>query len=321
MKTPRILGSYQNGNTFVVLQSDGTKIRTTQDKEFRPEFPDTLDINITNKCDGGCPFCYNSSTKEGNHGILFDWEGNPCQEWMKSLRPFTEVAINVNDLSHPQLKQLLVYLRQKQVVTNITINQKHFERPEIFSALQGLHRKGLFFGIGVSIGDDTLGEEFFQKLKCFDHAVVHVVAGVVERAQLMQMFNRDLRLLILGFKFKGRGDQYGRTYCSSIEYNLDMLRENIRAIVELKLFKVVAFDNLALRQLNIKRRLFEDTGKLEDWDAFYSGDDGTHTFYIDAVSETFAQSSIISDPDKIWKAKGKTIDEMFKIVQENGRNQ
>ena len=54
----------------------------------------------------------------------------------------------------------------------------------------------------------------------------------------------------------------------------------------LKHFKVVSFDNLALKQLECKRLLSD-----EEWEQFYMGDDGSMTMYIDCVKEKFAKSS------------------------------
>ena len=47
---------YKNGNSSIMINlSDGTKIRETADDEFRLDFPESLDLNIGNRCDGGCP--------------------------------------------------------------------------------------------------------------------------------------------------------------------------------------------------------------------------------------------------------------------------
>jgi hypothetical protein len=51
-------------------------------------------------------------------------------------------------------------------------------------------------------------------------------------------------------------------------------------------FNVVSFDNLALKQLEVKRLLSE-----EEWEQFYMGDDGGFTMYIDCVNRQFGRSS------------------------------
>ena len=66
-----ILHSYDNGNVKVTLYTDGTKIQEWSDNETpNPEFPNSMDIKITNYCDLSCKFCHEMSTLQGKHGNL-----------------------------------------------------------------------------------------------------------------------------------------------------------------------------------------------------------------------------------------------------------
>lgn len=68
-----LIGSYKNGNYKVFIFDDGTMIRHTEDDTYRPEFPDSMDIKITNKCDMGCKFCFTPDmrvrTSDGDKNI------------------------------------------------------------------------------------------------------------------------------------------------------------------------------------------------------------------------------------------------------------
>ena len=57
-----LLGMYKNGNTINKIFSDGTRICETEEDEFIPTFAENCDCKITDKCDGGCPFCYEGCT-------------------------------------------------------------------------------------------------------------------------------------------------------------------------------------------------------------------------------------------------------------------
>ena len=57
-----VIGSYKNGNYTVVILSDGTMIRSCKDDVMVSEFPDSMDIKITNKCSGGCRYCFTYDT-------------------------------------------------------------------------------------------------------------------------------------------------------------------------------------------------------------------------------------------------------------------
>ena len=74
----------------------------------------------------------------------------------------------------------------------------------------------------------------------------------------------------------------------------------------LKHFKIISFDNLAIKQLDVKRLMSD-----KEWDEFYMGDDGQFTMYIDLVKEEFAKSS--TSP-KRYKMEYDIV-KMFNIVK------
>ena len=46
-KVKKILGSYKNGNYYVSILSDGSKIRSTNEDDFIPAFAESCDCKIT----------------------------------------------------------------------------------------------------------------------------------------------------------------------------------------------------------------------------------------------------------------------------------
>ena len=111
-----IIGRYRNGNYTVSLYNDGTKVRETNDDDFIPAFAECCDMKITDKCDGGCPFCYEGCTSNGKHGDL-------NAEFLNHLHPYTELAINGNDLTHPDLVPFLKRMKKQKVIVSMTVNQ------------------------------------------------------------------------------------------------------------------------------------------------------------------------------------------------------
>lgn len=56
--------SYTNGNYRVSIDlMTGTKIRKNDLDFFEPEYPESMDVKITNCCDMGCKFCLKPSAK------------------------------------------------------------------------------------------------------------------------------------------------------------------------------------------------------------------------------------------------------------------
>lgn len=292
---------YKNGNYIVKINiENGTKIRETNDDEFIPSFAENCDVKITDKCDGGCPFCYEGCTPNGRHGDILNYK------FLDTLHPYTELAINGNDLSHPDLVPFMYKMREKKIILNMTVNQIHFERH--FDTIKEWIDNGLIYGLGVSLREPT--DEFIEKIAQFPNAVIHVINGIVSVYDLTRLAGNNLKILILGYKNLRRGESY-------YEQNDDIvnvLQEDLDKylfpeIINNGWFKVVSFDNLAIKQLNVQKHLPE-----EQWEEFYMGSDGAFTFYIDMVDGTFGKNSLATVRYPIMDS----IDEMFqKILNES----
>lgn len=307
------LYDYQNGNYRVVILEDGTKIRETEEDKFIPAFAENSDVKITDRCDGGCPFCYEGCTVNGKHAHLFDENGNVVytQKWLTSLHPGTELALNGNDLSHPELHpsnpRLLTYLKEHGIITNMTVNQKHFMK--YYDVLKKWCDEKLIYGLGVSLADSS-DTEFIKRIQEFPNAVIHVIAGIFEAMDVHFLADKGLKLLILGYKNLGRGTAYFDNYSGTILHMVDWLSDKLPTI--LKHFKVVSFDNLAIDQLNVKTVLFKHDEKK--WSEFYMGDDGSSTFYLDAVKMQYSRDSCMPREER-FSSVGKTVDEMFQDIR------
>lgn len=294
MKT---LGVYKNGNYNVRLLADGTKIRETEEDEFIPAFAENCDCKITDKCDGGCPFCYEGCTPNGKHGDILNYK------FLDTLHPYTELAINGNDMSHPDLVPFLEKLKEKKVVANMTVNQIHFERHQ--DMIRDLVDKGLIHGLGISLKEPT--EEFVSLVKTYPNAVIHVINGILRPSDIGMLADHDLKILILGYKQLRRGVDYYVTDHENIDMLQDWLKENLEEMLEH--FKVISFDNLAIDQLDVKRLMSD-----EEWEEFFMGQDGGYTFYLDLVEGSFGKNSLATNRFPIMD----NIDDMFrKIVSEN----
>lgn len=57
-----VIDFHKNGNYSVILFSDGTMIRNCSFDKMIPEFPDSMDLKLTNKCSGGCRYCFTYDT-------------------------------------------------------------------------------------------------------------------------------------------------------------------------------------------------------------------------------------------------------------------
>lgn len=291
-----LLGIYKNGNFTTKIFSDGTKVRETEDDEFRPAFAENMDIKICNYCDMGCPFCHEGSTTDGMFGDILN------EKFIDTLHPYQEVAIGGGDAtSHPDLIPFLHKLKDRKVIANMTVNQIHFEKKQ--ELIKKLVDEKLIYGLGVSLVNPT--DQLIELISQYPNAVIHVINGILKPSDVVLLANKNLKMLILGYKRLRRGNDWIMEDHENIVVRQMWLNDNLAESI--KQFKVVSFDNLAIEQLNV-RRLMSD----EDWNEFYMGDDGNFTFYIDMVERKFARSSTV-DFDKRYDLID-SVDDMFKKI-------
>ena len=297
IKKPEIIADYINGNTRVILKEDGTRILTTNDDDFELEYPLNIDMTITERCDLGCPFCYANCTPEGKHADLLS------KYYIHQFNPGQELAINLNACDHPQLFPFLQKMKDMGVFVNGTVNQVHFMK--YHKLLKKMCDNHLLWGIGVSLRKPT--DEFISAVKEFPNAVIHCINGIVSVDDINYMADHDLKLLILGYKDIGRGEAYKEDNKLQVAIRQHRLKNMLPDLFEK--FKVVSFDNLALDQLRVKSYLSQ-----EYWDLIYQGDEGSKTFFLDAVHDTFSISSLESQ-DRMIPIDGRSIKEMFQEIR------
>ena len=302
-----LLGIYKNGNTINKIFSDGTRICETEDNEFRFDFARNMDIKICDRCSMACKFCHEGSTPNGKLGDILN------EKFIDTLHPYQVVAIGGgNVLEHPDLIPFLEKLKGLKVITNITLNQIHFEQN--IELVDMLFREKLIYGLGVSLVKPT--KEFIEKVKKYPNVVIHVINGIVSLTELRKLANNNLKILILGYKEvrKGKILLANSAQNTIINNNKEALYAFLPKIITERWFDVVSFDNLSIKQLNPKGRFVSD----EDWETIYMGDDGldgeqtSASMYIDLVENEFARNSC--DVDHRMPVGNMSVKEMYKIL-------
>lgn len=297
-----VAGLTKNGNYHILYLHDGSKLRFTSQDSLEPDRPECIDCTITHVCDGGCEFCYMNCTPDGYHATLLD-----AEPWdlLKQIEPYTELAINGNDLSHPDIDEFLRRMMKQKVFVNITVNQKHYLKN--YKKLMDWQDRHMIRGIGVSYtgGNDP---DLIRKLHAANGITVHVIAGLLTEEEYHFLAGNDLSILILGFKNLGRGNQYFEKHDKAIIENLKMLERALIKEVNTGQghFKSIAFDGLSIEQLNVKTWLDDDS-----FNELYAGDEGAYTFYLDMVDMMYARSSI----ERTLMPVKDSITEMFKSIQ------
>jgi organic radical activating enzyme len=268
-----IFCQYKTGDVIVELLNDGTKIRTILGP-VPPEHPETIDIKITDYCDMGCAWCHESSTKKGKHGNL-----EVLLQKLSALPEGVELAIGGGDpLSHPDAEQFLLEVKQ---ITNLTINGGHIG--DYLSRIKGLPVKG----VGVSYNSTKKIKEHEIREICNSkkHFVFHIILGITPLSDIKELLEFGAkRILLLGYKDFGFGVKYKSQKMEQIiKRNIAEVADNISLISK---NNILSFDNLAIEQLHMQKRLSE-----KDWGIYYMGDDFSYSMYIDAVKGEFSPTS------------------------------
>lgn len=285
-----ILYEYKNGNYYVSLYDDGTKIKKTNDDYFDSDFPDSIDLKITNYCDMGCNMCHENSIINGKHAS-FDYQ------FLNNLHSGTELAIGGgNPLSHPNLVSFLKRMKESNIVCNLTVNERHFLKNIDF--IQGLLDSKLIYGLGISMNE--FSDVTIDFARNNNSCILHLICGLVTKDMLDKLYAKRLKILLLGYKNFGRGSLF---YSEKIEENIETLKNLMYYFAG---FTSVLFDNLALKQLNIKSLV-----RKELWDERFMGDDGTSSMYIDLVNGEFSKNSISNKRYKVLD----TTEEMLRVCK------
>lgn len=276
----KLLGEYENGNFTVRIFKDGTKVRKTNNEDdtvFIPKFAENINLKITDKCTGvNCAWCHEGSSPGGKHGNIMG------ERFIDTLKPWQEVTIGGgNVLEHPSLVPFLRKLKFRNVIANITVNQFHFEQNQ--DLIKQLVDEKLIYGLEISLMNPN--DEFIKLVKSYPNAVIHVINGIVQGHQINKLRGHGLNLLILGYKKLRRGSSYYEKEEPLISQRMRWMYDYLGDFIND--FQTVCFDNLALKQLNVKSLLTN-----EEWEKFYMGDDAMFTFYIDMSQRTFAKNSV-----------------------------
>lgn len=285
---------YNNGNCSVTITENGTKIREYEDVAC-PVYPESIDLKITNKCDAGCKFCHENSVPYGSHSDI-----EKIKRMFNGIDYPIEIAIGGGDpFSHPDLYELLSFFRGKGYISNITINSFHLNRSMIW--INDLIDRKLVYGVGISYNKEFIKDAI--RIGNKDNIVIHLINGYHGYKDIVDCTGYGFRkILILGYKNYGRGIKYNKDFKKDIDMKSNQIKLILSKVINSGI--TVAFDNLAIEQLNVK-------SMVKDFDDLYMGDEGSFTFYIDAVKKQFA----VSSSDLIRMDIGmKSIKQMFSKV-------
>ena len=199
------------------------KIRfATSNGEIVPEYPELIDLKITNACEHGCPMCYMSATKNGKHAdvsFLISMISNAGTPRNNNYHRIEFSIGGGNILLYPNLEELFHYIKKQGHIINVTINAKDCKK-----VIEDKNINSIFMryvdGIGVSVfsvEDADILVDFKNIINSgkerWDTNHKYIVAHLIPEYLGVELTNKIsdiikgvwMPVLYLGYKTTGRG--------------------------------------------------------------------------------------------------------------------
>lgn len=294
----------------------GTKTRLSFGEEpgyYKAQYPELVDIKITDFCPYNCGYCYQGSTEQGNHASLKKLRD--LAEVLADVRTF-EVALGGGEPTmHPDFGVVVRLFREAGIIPNFTTrNLKWVADPanrDIIRACGGFAFsvdraatiaavatavQGIRTDIAVANGHGPQVSIQYVVGTASDDEFERIIAACAEA---------HLGLTLLGYKDTGRGEIYrigdeGRVQTSQAEIGwldlIERMREEDANFNTSKAADVawrhrvprISIDTALARiaEPEMKKR------EIATW--AYSKIEGAFSMYIDAVSNFAGPSSYVS---------------------------
>lgn len=317
---------YRNGNYLVTRSGSGTMTKRCfrLNEELQPEFPDSIDLKISNRCSTECPYCHEDSNKLGK---LAKYDDLIMHLSVLPEEASIEIAIGGGNIledkeSKNLFRSLAIYLYEHGKSISTTVNEREVTEENLnflynityvnSTKKDCFYKESIFIetipiNIGISLGPNTTYDRVTEINKLIESVcgwpkrgsiVFHIILGLFPLDLLETLLSKNLKILILGYK------QFGRSKETELPENIknfevlikkhllekmsigseDLTQLNLNIIEENNC--ILGFDNLAIEQLKLR----DSISKL-DFSKVFLGEEFSCSMYIDGVEGKYAKSS------------------------------
>lgn len=284
----------KDGPAIVAYEpNSGTKIRWSREAYDKAVTPELVDVKITDFCGYGCSFCYQGSTKAGQHAPLERIEA--IFDQLAAMRVF-EVAIGGGEPAHhPQFAEIIEAANARGLTFNFTAFGLDWTKNE--RAMKAL-KDGSGSGIGISVHSKR---DIVKIQRAREALREHKIWGVTPMAQtvvgatpmttianmLEACIESSTPLLLLGFKETGRGADYGKARASDAAVR--------KLLVKAKEACEQTREDYNPFTLSVDTAFLDRYGHLLDElkvpHSLRTSPEGKFSMYVDAVENTCGPSS------------------------------
>ena len=303
-----ITDKIKNGNYYVLygeMFSRKEKMRLQVDSipDLIPEYPELVDIKITNACEHNCPFCYMASTPNGKHA-----EEKNIYDILSMFKNKTEFAIGGgNVLLHPNFDKIVRNIHRRNHIANITIRYDDVLTINSNENIKNAINKYVS-GIGISVqkaSDVDVAQDFINEmLDLGKHISLHMIPeiiGVDESCAILDKLSdinterhkkrdyiscveqNNCKVLFLGLKQSGRAKAIKHNLMTSNDLNTLQEKANYTFNVDTSFVNTYEMwfneqhhggENYFLTKHEGEFSMFIDAVKMQGFTSSYKDDGG-----------------------------------------------
>ena len=298
----------KNGNYYMLYgnmfhKKEKLRLQVDSIPDMIPEYPELVDMKITNACEHKCPFCYMASTPKGKHANITD-----ISQIINKFKIKTEFALGGgNVLLHPQFDRIVYLIHNRNHIANITIRYDDVKtindnlkiKKSIIKYVSGI-------GISVqSVNDFNVAIDFIKEMLLLGkHVSLHMIPemiGVQNSLDILEKLNdfnnklyndnkddimynmysyNNCRVLFLGLKQSGRAKNLEHKLLSDVELGMLAQKSGYQYNVD------TAF-------INTYEKWYEKEYASNEY--FLTRHEGEYSMFIDAVKMKAYTSSYKDD--------------------------
>jgi MoaA/NifB/PqqE/SkfB family radical SAM enzyme len=320
-----ITDKIKNGNYYILYgnmfhKKEKLRLQVDSIPDMIPEYPELVDMKITNTCEHNCPFCYMNSVPEGEHAKKED-----IYRILRMFKIKTEFALGGgNVLLHPDFTNIVKHIHYKDHIVNITIRYDDTKTIENNKNIKRAIKKYVN-GIGIAVQkakDVDVASDFIKEmLDLGKHVSLHIIPEMIGSDESVDIMNKmteindtlfdsgienKCKVLLLGLKPSGRAKE--------LKYDL-LSDDELHSFEEASRYQFCVDTSF----VNTYEYFFKTFYK-ECEEFFLTKNEGEFSMYIDAVNNKAYASSYKTDiEDGINIREEQNIKDVFgEIRRRNG---
>lgn len=321
----KITDKVKNGNYYILYgnmfhKKEKLRLQIDSIPDMIPEYPELVDMKITNACEHKCPFCYMNSVSEGEHAKKED-----IYRILRKFKIKTEFALGGgNVLLHPDFTSIVKHIHNKDHIVNITIRYDDTKTIENNNNIKRAIKKYVS-GIGISVQkakDVDVASDFIKEmLDLGKHVSLHIIPEMIGSDESVDIMNKmteindslldlgignNCKVLLLGLKQSGRAK----------ELKYDLLSDaELHSFEEASRYQFCVDTSFVNTYEYFFKTYYNDCEEF-----FLTRNEGEFSMYIDAVNNKAYASSYKTDiEDGINIREEQEIKDVFgEIRRRNG---